>query len=295
MTAPQPAYLAARAQASTTLARCWRLERRDGTVLGFTDHDRDLSFGSVTYRAASALTASEAAASLGLSADDMEAAGALQAASLTEADIARGLYDGAAVELWEADWSDPSARQLLARFGVGAIRRGAVAFTAELVSATARLGLATGRHLGPCDAQLGDARCGVALAAFTGAGAVLADSVSLDRRSFDASGLGGFSGGLFSRGVLTWTGGANAGSAHDVRGHRLAGGTATLELWRAPAFAPAAGDTFAVSAGCDKTLATCRDVFGNAANHRGFPGLPREDFAARYAARGDDGLDGGAL
>lgn len=37
----------------TTLCRCWRLERKDGTVMGFTDHDRDLAFDSVTYRAAS--------------------------------------------------------------------------------------------------------------------------------------------------------------------------------------------------------------------------------------------------
>ncbi len=28
----------------TTLCRCWRLTRRDGTASGFTDHDRDLTF-----------------------------------------------------------------------------------------------------------------------------------------------------------------------------------------------------------------------------------------------------------
>lgn len=298
MTAPDPAWLAARAQASTTMARCWRLQRRDGLVLGFTDHDRDLVFGGTTYRAGAALTASEAAASLGLSADDMEAAGALQADTITEADIARGLYDGAAVELWEADWTDPPKRQLIARFEVGSVRRGAVAFTAELRSATARLELATGRHLGPCDATLGDARCGVNLAPgspFRGTGTVAAGSVSADRRAFRAAGLGGFASGLFARGVLTWTSGANAGAVHDVRGHGLAAGVVSLELWRAPAFTVAAGDAFAVTAGCDKTLATCRDRFANAANHRGFPSLPREDFAARYASRGDEGLDGGAL
>ena len=34
---------------ATTLAWCWRIERSDGVVFGFTDHDRELSFGGVTF------------------------------------------------------------------------------------------------------------------------------------------------------------------------------------------------------------------------------------------------------
>ena len=30
---------------TTTLAWCWRIERADGVVFGFTDHDRELEFG----------------------------------------------------------------------------------------------------------------------------------------------------------------------------------------------------------------------------------------------------------
>ena len=37
----------------TTLATCWKITRRDGVVLGFTDHVRDLDVDGVTYRAAS--------------------------------------------------------------------------------------------------------------------------------------------------------------------------------------------------------------------------------------------------
>jgi hypothetical protein len=36
----------------TTLATCWKMTRRDATVLGFTDHDADIVFDSVTYKAA---------------------------------------------------------------------------------------------------------------------------------------------------------------------------------------------------------------------------------------------------
>ena len=31
----------------TTIAHAWAIERKDGIVLGFTDHDRDLSFDGV--------------------------------------------------------------------------------------------------------------------------------------------------------------------------------------------------------------------------------------------------------
>ena len=40
---------------ATTLAWCWRLTRRDGTRLGFTDHDRDIAFDATTYEAAANL------------------------------------------------------------------------------------------------------------------------------------------------------------------------------------------------------------------------------------------------
>lgn len=41
---------------------------------------------------------------------------------------------------------------------------------------------------------------------------------------------------------------------------------------------------------CDKTLTTCRDVFGNAENFRGFPHMPGPDFIlAGPAASGNDG------
>ena len=36
----------------TSIALCWRLDRRDGVALGFTTHDRDLLIGGLTYRTA---------------------------------------------------------------------------------------------------------------------------------------------------------------------------------------------------------------------------------------------------
>jgi uncharacterized phage protein (TIGR02218 family) len=56
-----------------------------------------------------------------------------------------------------------------------------------------------------------------------------------------------------------------------------------------------AGDAFTVTAGCDKRFATCRDRFANAANFRGFPHIPGNDFLVSYPVIGESGHDGGAF
>jgi uncharacterized phage protein (TIGR02218 family) len=165
------------------------------------------------------------------------------------------------------------------------------AFRAEIRGLAAALDEPQGGVFRPtCDADLGDARCTVDLTApaLRGNGTVKAVA---DRRRLTASGLGDYAAGWFERGRLTWTSGANAGRAVEVRAHRVCGATATFELWQPMHAAIAASDTFTVTAGCDKRFATCRERFDNALNFRGFPHMPGNDFALSYARAGD-GNDG---
>ncbi len=92
------AFAAHLAGGVTTLCRCWSLRRRDGLALGFTDHDRDLTVAGLVHAARTGLEAAEASAELGFAVSGGDVAGALSSLGLTEADIAGGLYDGAAVE-----------------------------------------------------------------------------------------------------------------------------------------------------------------------------------------------------
>jgi hypothetical protein len=55
----------------TTLCRCWRIERRDGVMMGFTDFDCDLMFDGVTYSAASGFTATAIEGQLGLAVSNL--------------------------------------------------------------------------------------------------------------------------------------------------------------------------------------------------------------------------------
>jgi uncharacterized phage protein (TIGR02218 family) len=95
----------------------------------------------------------------------------------------------------------------------------------------------------------------------------------------------------FTRGLVTFTSGTNAGRRQEVKRH-VAGTEATLELWQPMAQAIAPGDAFTVTSGCDKHFATCQAKFDNAVNFRGFPHMPGNDFLTAVARPGDPANDG---
>ena len=95
----------------TTTCRAWALTRRDGVVMGFTDHDRVLRFDGVAFRPDTGLTALALQQSTGLSVDNTEALGALCDAAIREEDIEAGRYDGADLRAWLVNWQDVDGAQ----------------------------------------------------------------------------------------------------------------------------------------------------------------------------------------
>jgi uncharacterized phage protein (TIGR02218 family) len=275
-----PAGLAQHLQSgATTLCHCWRLSLKSGERMGFTDHDRALAFEGVTFEAETGFTASEIESSLGLSVDNLEASGALSSERLSEARIAAGDFDDAEIELWRVNWQDVSQRVLLKRGSLGEVTRGANAFTAELRGLAHRLNQPRGRIFQyGCDAELGDARCGVDLADHRIEAQVAA---CVDGRVLTLLGVADAANGYFMRGHLRFLTGANAGRVGLVKLHRAE----TIELWQPMAGPVLAGERVSVTAGCDKQFATCRTRFMNAENFRGFPHMPGDDAVMRYAAR----------
>jgi len=288
-----PAALQAKLDSGvTTLAHAWKLTRRDGVVLGFTDHDRDLTFDGVTFRPGTGFIASEASSRFDLSVDAAEIAGALDDEVLSEADLAAGRFDAAAIETWLVDWSDVSLRVLTARGTLGEVKRDDAAFVAELRGLADLLSQESGRlYTAKCTTDLGDGKCRVDLGnpAWRGSGHV---GALRGASMFAAAGLDDFADGLFSAGKLTWTSGANAGVGCEIKQHRLGSGEVRLSLWQRMSEPIAEGDAFVITAGCDKTFATCRDRFTNADNFRGFPHIPGNDFVISYPVQGTIGAGG---
>ncbi|NCU21309.1 DUF2163 domain-containing protein, partial [Candidatus Falkowbacteria bacterium] len=200
----------------TTLAWCWRLTRADGARFGFTDHDLPMVFDNTLFEPESGFTTSEIRAGSDLAVDAQEAEGVLSSDRITETDILDGRWDNAVVEVWRVNWAAPDQRVLMRRGAVGQIRRGKLAFVAEVRSLAHVLGQTVGRVFqAGCDAELGDARCrvNVTTAAFRGTGSV---TERLRDRAFVAAGLGAFASGWFAQGTLTWGSGTNGGRRAEV-------------------------------------------------------------------------------
>lgn len=287
------AFAASLAGGATTLATLWKLSRRDGVTLGFTDHDRDLIIDGVTYAGRSGAQGSEIESNFDFAVGGGDLAGALTADGLSEIDLAKGLWDDAEIEMSVVDWTNPDARATIESGAIGEVRRHGASFSAELRSLAHRLDEERGRRFtANCSATLGDSRCGVNLVDWRRTASVTSsDGIAL----IEVAALAAQPDGLYRAGSLRWTSGANAGFAQDVRDHRNRAGLAAISLWTAPPRAISAGDAFEISAGCDKSFATCRDRFANAANFRGFPHMPGNDLLLRVARQGEANMDGGSL
>ena len=285
-----PDTLAARLGGATTLCHCWRLLLRDGARLGFTDHDQDLTFDGLTHAAASGLDASDAETSLGFGAAGAEVNGALMAAALTESDLVAGRYDGATLETWLVDWMQPEARLLLDIGAIGEAVRSDAAFTVEVRSLAQAFDEPRGRlYQASCSADLGDARCSVALTAppMQMSATVLAmESLSYLKLTATGRASGWFSGGSLY---------AGAHRLGTIRDHAERDGFTFVALWTQASTAVAVGDSVALVAGCDKSFETCRAKFQNQLNFRGFPQMPGNDLALGYVHAGDVAMDGGSL
>lgn len=272
---------------TTTLTWCWRIERTDGEIFGFTDHDCPLVFGGTEYEPESGFAAAEFRSGSELAVDAQDAEGALSSDRITETDILDGRWDNADIQVWRVNWQDTDQRVLMRTGNIGEIRRGKIAFKAEVRSLAHILNQIVGRTFQYyCDAALGDARCGIDLddPAYKANGTIAA--VTADR-TFEASGLSGLKASWFELGFLEWQTGANAGRRAEIARHAASTANVSIELLEAPVRGLAAGDAFIIRSGCDKQFSTCKAKFANAANFRGFPHMPGDDLVVRYANLGD--------
>lgn len=279
---------------ATTLCRCWAVTRKDGVAMGFTDHDRELSFDGITFGANAGLTARALTQTTGLSVDNSEALGALSDAAVREADLAAGRYDGARVRIWLVNWAAPEQRMLLFEGTIGEVTRAGGAFQAELRGLAEALNQPQGRvYQRPCAAVLGDASCRFDLGQL-GYSTELAVEEVEDGRVFRFVGLDGFEPRWFEAGRLRVLEGEAAGVIGIVKNDRYEDGQRVVELWEALRLPVAAGDLVRLEAGCDRRAETCRLKFSNLRNFRGFPHVPGEDWLVSYPFAGGRN-DGGSL
>ena len=257
----------------TSLAFCWRVERRDGSGFGLTSHDSAIAIDGIEYRAEPGMLPAAVERSLGISESDGEIAGAISSAALEEADLTLGRWDGARIMLTAVDWDQPGRDPLPLMAGeIGEVRIEDAEFKTGLRGAAARLARSVCPETSSeCRAELGDKQCRVDLAG------------RVRRCTIAALEPGGFVidqavGGDFLWGRARFLSGENVGLASvtvAVVGNRV-------ELRDTMRGMVKVGDRIELRHGCDKMFATCCARFDNAVNFRGEPHLPGNDLLTRY-------------
>jgi uncharacterized phage protein (TIGR02218 family) len=279
----------------TTIARAWAVVRKDGRVLGFTDHDAELMFEGIRFEPDSGMTAKALVQGTGLAVDNTESFGALSSEAITEADILAGRFDGAEVRAWIVNWADTDQYALTFRGSLGEITRGAGAFTAELRGLSEALGVEGGWVYHPrCSAVLGDANCGFDTRAPGYSLEIAAEEIEA-AVVFRFAALPGFDDRWFEKGRIHVLSGAAAGLVGVIKNDRaLKDGMREIELWQRLGADVAPGDLLRLEAGCDRRAETCRLKFDNFLNFRGFPHMPGEDWLVSYPVQSGSN-DGGSL
>lgn len=258
----------------TTIAFCWRIERRDGVTVGLTDHDHDLVIEGLLHRATPGMTPSAITRNDMLDADTMDVVGALSHDVISETDLLAGRWDGARMTVFIVDWTGKAGQVALGEGVIGAVETRDNGFTAELRGASAALDRPVVEETAPeCRAELGDRRCRVAMAGHRR----LARVVAVDNHQLMLDAVEPVAG-AYGQGRLRWITGANSGLESAV----AASAQASVTLRMTPFHPIMPGTLVEMIEGCDKSLATCATRFGNAANFRGEPYLPGIDLLTRY-------------
>ncbi|MBL1406823.1 MAG: DUF2163 domain-containing protein [Rhizobiales bacterium] len=280
----------------TTLCNCWQIELADTTIMGFTDHDRDVALNGILHEAASGFESSEIEDSLGISTDEQEIAGALQSNKITAEDIFARKYDGARIKHFVVNWNEPSQHALMRTLIMGDIFQSDTVFKASVKSQTSLLDQTKNRRYQKlCSAQLGDKNCKVLLGNSLKKTGVV--RIIISSQILEVSGIDTYSSGWFRSGEFKLLTGSNAGRKVKIAEHiaPLEGANnSILHLWEGLPEGMTIDDTFEIIPGCDKHFSTCKAKFSNGNNFRGFPHMPDAEYVMSYASVSEQ-MDGGPI
>jgi uncharacterized phage protein (TIGR02218 family) len=252
----------------------------NGTVLRYTSADFDVEYNGNTYLCENAgIKRSSMSWQTGLSVDsldlefypkDTDLVGTLP---LVQA-FRNGTFDGASLQLDMAffeNWTDtPLVLEKLFLGNVDVDEIGGNNVKVEVKSITEILNTKIPRNIyqSACAYTLYGAGCGVNKATFSSNASVLVNTTKTVIKCSLAQSVG-----YFDQGVILFTSGQNLNVKRSIKAHTSGQLTLNYPLQ----YTPEIGDTFTVSAGCDRTMNSCKNKFNNLANFPETPFIPNPD------------------
>jgi len=255
----------------TNLLLCWKITRKDGIVLAFTEATNDIEINGTKYISSSGVRGSAVQESCNISIDNFDIEGILDNELIKSEDILAGLYDKAIIEvhLVDMDYSQSTQKNVifLKRGYLGNIRLiGDNKFIAEIngLLQTAEQHV-TNRYSLTCRANFCDKRCGLDFNQFIHTGQI---TKILDKKTFQ-DGNNAQPNGYFDYGIALFER-ENGIIEHNIKFYI----DHTFELTLPAKIELKVGDNYYAIAGCDKSAKTCATKFQNIVNFRGEPHIP---------------------
>jgi len=181
-----------------------RLDLVDGTSLGFTGHDREISFdlgdGAIAYLPRTGINPTAMEWSADFNADDVELDGPI-GVDVTRAALLGGRFNDAVARLFLVDWGNLAAGAIpLLKGRVVLAEAVGMSFKMTVNGDLARYNQRRGRTItGTCDAEFGDTRCG-----YTPATLACTVTSVVSRRQFGISYTGSFADDYWNLGKADW-------------------------------------------------------------------------------------------
>lgn len=279
------AYLAS-GVTNCTPADLYTITLISGTVLRYSSLDAPVTVNGNTFIVGPGIERSKIRQSIGISVDTMtldvvaDASVLVGSVPILQA-IAAGVFAGAEV-LVERLFYDTSmaprgtVAKFFGRMGSCQVTRGSARIDVVSHSELLDVMVPSEVYQPGCHNALFDPQCGVLAASFTNTFTV---SLMVDPKRLQfysaVTGIPGVANttDYYALGVITFTSGLNAGVSRTCRNFDT-GAPASFRVISPWPYAPAVGDTFTVTPGCDKQSATCNTKFSNLARFRGQEFIP---------------------
>lgn len=270
-----------------SFATLWKFTLTSGQVIRWCNHDRAIKFDGELYSPTGSPRASAAQEVEGLEGQSKDLQGVVETAQIGFDELRAGLLRNASVTEFTVDWRYPWAGALATRkYFVGEVRYGGNdQWNVELNNLATRLNVPVGSLYGrACRFSLGDSKCGVNENLFKSSLLAVTDvstgsnntrlQFSIDDEIYLNSKLSGFA----DFGIAEWISGKNIGLKTEIlKETRPGSNEINFQLSENAKFDIQVGDTFIVTAGCDRTLTACENKFNNVNRFGGFPDIPGVD------------------
>lgn len=276
---------------TTNLCHIATITRKDGTVFRYTDLDTDVTVSGNVYESSDSFAVAAITSSANNGIQSTNCTIFFSAAGFTEEEVARGYYDSADVEFAVVDYIHPEYGKMILLTGkmtsvvVTNRRQGQFEMSGLLSVGDQKIGEV---YSSECRANLGDARCKIVLADVNKTGIVTNQTAvpsgllkSFFRFTFDVSDS---LDAIFDFGLITFTSGNNVGVSMEIQAQfhadALLYGPLTHDLFLSMSLPNTVtiGDTFTITAGCDKRPITCLTKYDNIVNFRGEPFVPGSNY-----------------